>query len=51
MDKILWIIHEIENVEDFIKVSYPDGKIDAQTANELLRLLNDIKEFGMKTRG
>lgn len=48
MKAILYMIQEIENVEDFIKVSTVDFKIDEQVANELLRLLQNIKEIGLK---
>ena len=48
MEKIPRMIQQIETIEDFIKVSYPDGKIDEQMANELLRLLREVKDTGLK---
>jgi hypothetical protein len=48
MEQILYMIQEIENMEDFIKISSIDFKIDKQVTNELLRLLQNIKEIGLK---
>ena len=47
MEKVLWMINQIETIEDLIKVSYPDGKIDEQLARELLRLLRDVRSTGL----
>jgi hypothetical protein len=46
--KLMSMIERIETIEDYIKVSFPDGKIDEQMANELLRLLKETKEIGLK---
>lgn len=34
---------QIETIEGFIKLEYADGKINAETARELLRLLDQLK--------
>ena len=46
--KVLAMIERIETIEDFIKVSYPDGKIDGHTAEEILRLLRETKDIGLR---
>lgn len=48
MEKILEMIRQIENIEDFIKHEFPDGKINKDMARELLRMLLEIKETGLK---
>lgn len=46
--KILHIVHQIETVEDFVKISAADYKITTETGNELLRLLREIKTTALK---
>jgi hypothetical protein len=40
---LMQLINDVEFMEDFIKVSAIDKKIDTQTANEILRLIQEIK--------
>lgn len=48
MTKLLQLINDVENIEDFIKSSAVDYKIDKQTANEILRLIKESKERALK---
>ena len=43
MSKLLQLINDIDNLEDFIKISALDYKIDNQTAKEILRLIKEAK--------
>lgn len=43
MKKLLQLLTDIDSLEDFLKLSAFDGKIDKQTANELLRLIKEMK--------
>lgn len=43
MQKLLQLLSDIDNVEDFIKLSGIDGKIEQQTCNEILRLIQEAK--------
>ncbi len=44
LEKLLQLINDIENVEDFVKSCTVDYKIDQQSANEILRLIKKAKE-------
>lgn len=46
--KLLQLLTDVDNLEDFIKISAVDGKIDKQCANELLRLIKDAKNLAFK---
>lgn len=46
--KLLQLIDDVEFTEDFIKISAVDKKIDTQTANEILRLIREMKERALK---
>jgi hypothetical protein len=46
--KLMQLIHDVEFMEDFIKVSAVDYKIDTQTANEILRLIREMKDRALK---
>lgn len=48
MEKTLLMISMIETIEDFVKLSTLDYKINEQEAKEILRLLRDVKEIGLK---
>lgn len=43
MKGLLQLLNDVDFLEDFIKVSAGDKKIDAQTAKELLRLIKEMK--------
>ncbi len=45
MQQLLQLLSDIDNLEDFIKI---DGKIDIQTANEILRLISNAKTLALK---
>ena len=47
--KLSWITQQIDAIEDFVKVSFPDGKIDKQMGIELLRLLKEAREVELKS--
>lgn len=44
LDKIHECIREIEVLQDFVKVEFAVYKIDENTAKELLRITDEIKE-------
>jgi hypothetical protein len=46
--KLIQLIDDVEFTEDFIKISAIDKKIDIQTANEILRLIREMKERALK---
>lgn len=46
--KLLQLLTDIDNLEDFIKISAVDGKIDKQCANEILRLIKEAKTLALK---
>lgn len=46
--KLLQLLTDVDNLEDFIKVSAVDGKIDNQCANEILRLIKEAKDRALK---
>jgi hypothetical protein len=46
--KLIQLIDDVEFTEDFIKISAVDKKIDTQTANEILRLIREMKERALK---
>jgi hypothetical protein len=48
MEKVLQMIHKVENLEDFIKICAADYKLDHDAAREILRLITEIKEIGVK---
>lgn len=39
-----WTFQKIETLEDFIKCEASDYKINTDTANEILRIIREIKE-------
>jgi len=41
------MISEIENIQDFIKVSCANGEISERCGNELLRLTNETIQIGL----
>ena len=43
MQQLMQLLDDIDFMEDFIKVSAIDYKIDEQTANEILRLISEMK--------
>jgi hypothetical protein len=45
--QILDMLSSIDNIEDFLKVEYINGKIDQQVTQELLRLLRETTEIGL----
>lgn len=47
-NKLLQLISDIDNLEDFIKLSGIDGKIDKQVCNEILRQLKEAKTRALK---
>jgi len=44
MEKLNQLLTDIDNLEDFIKVSAVDSRINEQTANEILRLIKEMKD-------
>ncbi len=42
------LYNDVEFMEDFIKLSAIDYKIDKQTANEILRLISEMKDRALK---
>jgi hypothetical protein len=46
--KLNQLLSDIDFLEDFIKVSAVDFKIDEQTANEILRLTSEMKTRALK---
>lgn len=50
MRNILQLVSEVENIEDFIKVSYERSEISANCANEILRLTQEIKDKCLTTK-
>lgn len=42
--RLLQMFSDIENLEDFVKISTVDGKIDTRTAQEILRITSEAKE-------
>lgn len=47
LKKLLQLLDDIDNLEDFIKISGVDGKIDVQCANEILRLIKEAKSMAL----
>ena len=47
-EKLMQLYNDIEFLEDFIKVSAVDNKIETRTANEILRLTREAKERALK---
>lgn len=45
---LLNLLTDIDNLEDFIKISGADGKIDKQCANEILRLIQEAKNRALQ---
>jgi len=43
MQKLAQLLSDIDNLEDFIKLIGFDKKIDTQSANEILRLISEMK--------
>lgn len=43
MEKLMQLLTDIDNMEDFIKISIVDFKIDNQTGREILRLISEMK--------
>ncbi len=41
--KLNQLLTDVDNLEDFIKISTADYKIDQQTGNEILRILTEAK--------
>lgn len=48
MKQLLNLLNDVDNLEDFIKLSAIDGKIDKQTAKEILRLISEMKIQALK---
>lgn len=48
MEKLLQLLSDIDFMEDFIKVSAIDNKINNQTANEIIRLIIEMKTRALK---
>lgn len=48
MEKLMQLLNDIDFMEDFIKVSAIDFKIDPQVANEILRLISEMKTRALK---
>lgn len=48
MKELLQLLSDVDFLEDFIKVSAIDKKIDTQTANEILRLIKEMKTRALK---
>jgi len=46
--KLMQLYSDVEWLEDFIKVSAADNKIDIRTANEILRMIREAKERALK---
>lgn len=46
--KLLYLLNEIDILEYFIKISCFDFKIDAQTGDEILRLITEMKNRALK---
>ena len=44
----LQLLNDVDTLEDFIKVSGFDDKIDNQTANEIMRLISEMKNRALK---
>lgn len=43
------IIYDLDNIEDFVKVSFGSHDISERCANELIRLLREVKEKALNT--
>jgi len=43
MEKLNQLLTDIDNLEDFIKLEAVDMKINEQTANEIIRLISEMK--------
>jgi len=48
MRQLLQLLTDIDNLEDFIKISAIDNKINSQTASELLRIIKEAKTRALK---
>ena len=48
MRELLQLLNEIDNMEDFIKISALDGKIDMDAAREILRMISEMKTRALK---
>lgn len=46
--KLNQLLTDIDSIEDFIKLSAIDFKIDKQTGNELLRMISEAKNRALK---
>lgn len=48
LPKLNQLLTDIDNIEDFIKLSGIDGKIDMQACREILRLIKEAKDRALK---
>lgn len=48
MQKLLQLISDIEKIEDFVKISVLDGKIDEETGREIIRMTRESIEHSLK---
>jgi len=48
MQKLMQLLTDIDNLEDFIKITAIDKKIEEQTAREILRLISEMKTSALK---
>lgn len=44
LPKLMQLLTDIDNMEDFLKISAVDGKIDKDCAREILRLIQEMKD-------
>lgn len=48
MQQLMQLLDDVDFLEDFIKVSAIDSKMDTQTANEILRLISEMKTRALR---